>query len=133
MAEKLTLLKHLRLCSETVKTFIGRLLTPFIDATIDALDEIDRVKADNQQMLEVLLRNGGWKTDGAEPYPWYYDITVNGITDADRVDVIFPADAYAALPALSPISETMEGTVRLRAASAPKTDVSAYVWTREVS
>lgn len=107
------------LASQTTQTF-GQ-----VD---DALAELDSGKLDKVNEVTVSISTSGWKTDSSvAAYPKYYELTVTGITVADRVDILIaPASVQTAISCgLCPTCETLAGKVRIRAAQVPTATITA--------
>ena len=87
-------------------------------------------KQDKPKGTTCSIPKTGWVKDSNTSYPYYYYLSVTGITAQDRVDVLLaPASVTAAVSCgLCPTSETLAGKVRLRAVSAPTAVISAAYW-----
>ena len=99
----------------------------FAEATVDALEAMDAVKANKPESVSITLLASGWASgSGLERWPYYYDISNENITEADYAAVtILPDSAGAALSyGLGPY-QTTAGKLRLLSKLAPGTDISA--------
>lgn len=78
----------------------------------------------------VSVPASGWKTDSNTKFPYYYDLSISGITAADRVDmnVSLASTDIASACGLCPLSEALAGKVRLRAKKSPTAAISAEYW-----
>jgi len=78
----------------------------------------------------VSIPASGWKTDSNTKFSYYYDLSISGITAADRVDmnVSLASTDIASACGLCPLSEAFAGKVRLRAKKAPTAAISAEYW-----
>lgn len=87
-------------------------------------------KRDKGQAVACVLPASGWEQDETESYPYYYDLTAEGITAKDRVAVtLSPANIGIAVKCgLCPTCDTMENKIRLRAASVPTGEMAAEYW-----
>lgn len=76
------------------------------------------------------IPTSGWSSDSTAGYPYYYDLSVSGVTASDRADVpIAPASVSTAVKCgMCPFSETLSGKVRIRAAKIPTAAISAEYW-----
>ena len=96
----------------------------------EQLTELDTGKANKLEAVSFTSPASGWASDRTAGYPYYYDLTVSGVTAADRADVaVTPAGFRTAADCgLCPSSETLEGKIRLRAVSIPAENISAVYW-----
>ena len=76
------------------------------------------------------LLSGNWQEDNTADYPAYYDISLAGVLATDRADILFSGAnlATAAECGISAITETSAGKIRIRAAEAPTTNITATYW-----
>lgn len=128
MAEKITLLNHLRKGAEAARDFVGSLVAELAAASSDALDEMDAIKADRSTSLPFILPTAGWETDTAvADYPYTYDLPAEGVTAADMAAVsIAPASMATAIACgLCGTCETTAGKIRFRAKALPASAISA--------
>lgn len=128
---KITLLKHFRACAEATKNFTNGLVGDLAQAVTDAMEELERVKADRSGFTKVTIPTEGWAKDNSViAYPVFYDIPAQGITAKDRASVaIAPGSlGHAAACSMCPTCETLAGVIRIRAGSAPKEAISAEYW-----
>lgn len=127
--EKIMVLDHLRACAERAKTFASGLVADLSKSTVDALEEMENLKADKQSGIPLTISTSGWATDGAA-YPYYYDLAAEGVTVRDRAEIrLSPASMGTAKDCgLCPASETMAGKIRLRAASVPTEEITGEYW-----
>lgn len=72
----------------------------------------------------------GWKSDSNESFPYYYDLSISGISAADRVDInVAVASVNTAVTCgLCSLTEAFSGEVRLRARKLPTAAISAEYW-----
>lgn len=89
----------------------------------------------------VVISEEGWVDDtegrsllqdistDVESYPFYYDITIDGVKSDDLADIIFVAEneKHAKKYGFSPKVSCYEGYVRIRASEKPEIPLSAYV------
>ena len=75
----------------------------------------------------ITIPKTGWSSDSTATYSKYYDVAVTGVTASDRAHVDIAAAAWAAAIAcgLCPVTETLAGKIRIRAASVPAATISA--------
>lgn len=128
---KITLLKQLRACAESAKNFTNGLVAELAQSVTDAMEELERLKADRSSFTKVTIPAEGWaEDDSVTAYPVYYDIPAQGITAKDRASVaIAPGSlGHAAACSMCPTCETLAGVIRIRAGSAPKEAISAEYW-----
>lgn len=127
---KLAALDHLKACAEAAKKFTGDRVSELAQTALNALKEMNEAKADKGSSEEVTIPASGWASDSSASYPNYYDIAAEGVTAKDRADVaILPESVEAAVVCgLCPTTETLEGKIRLRAASVPSSSIAAQYW-----
>lgn len=91
---------------------------------------VDLSEADKGSGVSVTIPTTGWGSDSTATYSKYYDFSVTGITASDRADVqVSPAGMAAALACgLCPVTETLAGKIRIRAASVPSASIAAQYW-----
>lgn len=105
----------------------------------ERLDALETGKADKVSPVSFIIPAEGWASEeidetGEEEtgasYPYYIDIAVTGVTAKDRADVTISVDGLGTATScgLCPISETLEGKIRLRAVSAPDETIPAEYW-----
>ena len=87
-------------------------------------------KQDKAASVAVTIPTSGWGADSTAKYPNYYDIAASGVTAKDRVSVDLSAAAQgtAVVCGLCPVCETLDGKIRLRAASVPTVAMAANYW-----
>lgn len=93
----------------------------------DSLEEVDTVKADKPEYIDITIPATGWKTDNTVPgYTHYLDIQVKDLTANDKVDVcVAPASKAVADAARFTATESLAGVLRLRAANVPAAAITA--------
>ena len=125
---KLTLAEHLKACAVAAKNFTSGLVAELAQTTTEAMQEMDSVKADKQASVSITIPTTDWGVDDAsDSYPNYYDISVEGVTAADRADIaIAPNSMDAAIVCgFCPTNETLEGKIRVWARSVPTEAIAA--------
>jgi len=112
-------------------------LVTFPETAVDAKGRVTQVSEKEISLGAVVHPHGactiptsGWSSDSTAGFPCYYDLAVRGVTADDRADVLIPAAGASAAAAcgLCPATETLAGKIRLRAASAPTSAISAMYW-----
>lgn len=123
---KTALVKHLEALAQEIKGFVGVVLK----AVTAALTEMNEAKADKPSVVSVEIPASGWKDDGTDGYPKYYDLTAAGVTDTDIATVVLLPSAIAAATGcgLCPTCETLTGKIRLRASRIPAAAMTANYW-----
>lgn len=127
---KLTLLQHLQTCAETVRTYLDGKIAELAGTTVDALEEIGRVKAAKPQAVSFLLPAQGWEQEQeTSAYPLYFDVQA-AVTEADRVLVSLSPGGMETAKACSlcPTCESGDGTIRFRAVRVPAAEIAAVYW-----
>ena len=96
-------------------------------AAAAALEEMHELKADRSTFVQFSIPITGWATDSSVTgYPTYIDIKVDGLTAADSVGVdVDPSSSAVARAADFTSTESLDGVLRLRAASVPTAAISA--------
>lgn len=109
---KVPTLEHLEQSLEQVNGLIAKMGTEKLDG------------------VPIIIPDAGWAEDATVDYPHYYDIPVAGMTAQDRakIDLAPAAQGTAAACGLCPSCETLEGKVRVRAASVPASAMEANCW-----
>lgn len=122
---KAVLLEHIKRGFLDVKSLISTVIL----TTTEAIDELQEVKLDRPNAISVSISNVGWKRD-SNIYPNYYDITEKGLTASDIAEVVIAPSSLNIAKAcgLSPVCETLDNTVRIRAASIPNETIIAEYW-----
>lgn len=87
-------------------------------------------KQDKPEAVPCTIPASGWQQDGTVDFPYYYDLTAEGVTASDKAEVaLSPAGIRAAADCgLCPSSETLAGKIRLRASSVPAKSMTAVYW-----
>lgn len=128
---KITALEHLRACAVSTKNYINGLISEVAGTVTDALDELDRAKANKPGSTAITIPASGWGTDNSvADYPKYYDIAVAGVSAKDRAEIsIAPGSVNAAKACgLCPACETIAGKIRVRSYAVPKEAIAAEYW-----
>ncbi len=128
---KLTALEHLRACAAASRNFVVGLIGEVAGTVADALEEMDKAKADKSGSTAVTIPTSGWGTDSSVAvYPNYYDIAVKGLTEKDRADIsIAPGSMDTAKACgLCPSTQTLAGKIRVRASKVPTAAIAAEYW-----
>lgn len=125
--EKITVLEHIRACAVASRNFVTGLIGEVAGTVADALEELDRTKANKTGSTAVSIPVSGWGTDNSiATYPKYYDIAVSGITAKDRAEITIASGSLDEAKAcgLCPTNETLEGKIRLRSSSVPTMSIA---------
>lgn len=127
---KIMTLGHLRASAAESKNYIIRRIGNLAGTVVEALDEMDKAKADKPGAVPVTIPKTGWAKDSNAGYPQYYDIAAKGVTANDRAEVTITPGSLAAAKAcgLCPTNETLAGKIRIRAASIPAEAITAECW-----
>ena len=81
----IALVTHLKLVAQEAKKYAAGLASELSNATLEAMQEMDRAKVDRLSSVPVTIKADGWVKDETwEEYPLRYDITVNDVTATDR-------------------------------------------------
>lgn len=111
--------------------------TTILTTCTAALTEMNGVKQDKPVTGTVTIgttagsvgSSNVWINDNAANFPYYYDIPVTGITEDYICDVTIANSSHvvAMTCGISPVSETMDGFVRIRSYSIPESSITAYL------
>lgn len=130
MENNLPNLSHLRALALRVVGAIAEVAK----AAVDAITEIEGVKADKATFVTVTIPASGWKTNPdntvkAAGYAVAYDVAVEGATASDSSEtVLYPNSLTEATKCgLCPTTATIQGHVRYFAVSAPAQAITAQV------
>ena len=91
----------------------------FAEATVDALEAMDAVKANKPESVSITLLASDWASgSGLERWPYYYDISNENITEADYAAVTILPDSAGAAPyhtGLGHIRQPQEAAASIKA------------------
>ena len=123
----LTLTSQIKTVLQRVKTYSVGHIAELAQTVSNLLEEVDKVKADKPEYIDITIPATGWKTDNTVPgYTHYLDIQVKGLTADDKVDVrVAPASKAVADAARFTTTESLAGVLRLRAANVPSAAITA--------
>ena len=123
----LTLTSQIKTVLQRVKTYSVGHIAELAQTVSNLLEEVDKVKADKLEYIDITIPATGWKTDNTVPgYTHYLDIQVKGLTADDKVDVrVAPASKAVADAARFTATEILAGVLRLRAANVPSAAITA--------
>ena len=127
---KITVFEHLRACAEEARDYAGGLVAKLAKTATEAIEELERAKADKAQSVAITIPATGWASDSGGDYPHYYDIAAEGGTANDRAAItIAPGSLGTAKTCgLCATNETMAGKIRVRAIQVPAEAISAEFW-----
>ncbi len=127
---KITVFEHLRACAEEARDYAGGLVAKLAKTATEAIEELERAKADKAQSVAITIPATGWASDSGGDYPHYYDIAAEGVTANDRAAItIAPGSLGTAKTCgLCATNETMAGKIRVRAIQVPAEAISAEFW-----
>ena len=124
---KYSLLGHLKNGLEAAKAYALSKVNEHTVAVVAALKEMEAAKADKYSATTATISTSGWVNNtSVAAYPYYYDISVSGVTTNDRADIVIAQTSLATAKAcgLCATSETLAGKIRIRAAKTPTTSIS---------
>ena len=124
----IALVTHLKLVAQEAKKYAAGLASELSNATLEAMQEMDRAKVDRLSSVPVTIKADGWVEDETwEEYPMRYDITAAGVTAADRADVILSPGSLSAATecGVCQTCETQNGKICIWARTAPAEALSA--------
>ena len=123
----LTLTSQIKTVLQRVKTYSVGHIAELAQTVSNLLEEVDKVKADKPEYIDIIIPATGWQTDSTVTgYTHYLDIPVEGLTADDKVDVrVAPASKAVADAARFTATESLAGVLRLRAANVPSAAITA--------
>ena len=124
----IALVTHLKLVAQEAKKYAASLASELSNATLEAMQEMDRAKVDRLSSVSVTIKADGWVEDETwEEYPMRYDITAADVTATDRADIILsPNSLTAAMDCgVCQTCETQAGKIRIWARKAPAEALTA--------
>ena len=93
----IALVTHLKLVAQEAKKYAAGLASELSNATLEAMQEMDRAKVDRLSSVPVTIKADGWVEDETwEEYPMRYDITAADVTATDRADIILSPNSLTA-------------------------------------
>ena len=122
---KVAVLGHLGGCMEAVKAFIQNLVAELAQATTEAIEEVETVKADKPEAVPVTILVSGWEVEseqGLEEYPSCY------AKDRAEITVAPGSLGIAGACGLCLTNQTLEGKIRIWAARVPSGEIAAEYW-----
>ena len=123
----LTLTSQIKTVLQRVKTYSVGHIAELAQTVSNLLEEVDKVKADKPEYIDIIIPATGWQTDSTVTgYTHYLDIPVEDLTADDKVDVrVAPASKAVADAARFTATESLAGVLRLRAANVPSAAITA--------
>ena len=123
----LTLTSQIKTVLQRVKTYSVGHIAELAQTVSNLLEEVDKVKADKPQYIDIIIPATGWQTDSTVTgYTHYLDIPISNLTENDEVAVtVVPASKAVADAARFTATESLAGVLRLRAANVPSAAITA--------
>ena len=123
----LTLTSQIKTVLQRVKTYSVGHITELAQTVSNLLEEVDKVKADKPEYIDIIIPATGWQTDSTVTgYTHYLDIPISNLTENDEVAVtVVPASKAVADAARFTATESLAGVLRLRAANVPSAALPA--------
>ena len=123
----LTLTSQIKTVLQRVKTYSVGHIAELAQTVSNLLEEVDKVKADKPEYIDIIIPATGWQTDSAVTgYTHYLDIPISNLTENDEVAVtVVPASKAVADAARFTATESLAGVLRLRAANVPAAAITA--------
>ena len=123
----LTLTSQIKTVLQRVKTYSVGHITELAQTVSNLLEEVDKVKADKPEYIDIIIPATGWQTDSTVTgYTHYLDIPISNLTENDEVAVtVVPASKAVADAARFTATESLAGVLRLRAANVPSAAITA--------
>lgn len=127
---KASLLDQFRACAMSAKDYAIKKVLEAVEGMGKDLEAMEAAKADKPTAAAFTIPATGWEKDDTEGYPQYYDLPVSGVTARDRAEVTLARSSLntAFKCGLCQTCETMNGKIRLRAASVPAAAIAAEYW-----
>lgn len=100
---------------------------PLIERLIENTAAVKRMLEHSVGQVDVTIPAAGWIEDTAGQYKLRLDVAVSGVTAEMIPQLTIPVEQEEAAAdcGLSPVVETVEGAIRLRAVFAPEEDIPA--------
>ena len=123
----LTLTSQIKTVLQRVKTYSVGHIAELAQTVSNLLEEVDKVKADKPEYIDIIIPATGWQTDSAVTgYTHYLDIPISNLTENDEVAVtVVPASKAVDDAARFTATESLAGVLRLRAANVPSAAITA--------
>ena len=123
----LTLTSQIKTVLQRVKTYSVGHIAELAQTVSNLLEEVDKVKADKPEYIDIIIPATGWQTDSTVTgYTHYLDIPISNLTENDEVAVtVVPASKAVADAARFTTTESLAGVLRLRAANVPSAAITA--------
>ena len=123
----LTLTSQIKTVLQRVKTYSVGHIAELAQTVSNLLEEVDKVKADKPEYIDIIIPATGWQTDSTVTgYTHYLDIPISNLTKNDEVAVtVVPASKAVADAARFTATESLAGVLRLRAANVPSAAITA--------
>ena len=123
----LTLTSQIKTVLQRVKTYSVEHIAELAQTVSNLLEEVDKVKADKPEYIDIIIPATGWQTDSTVTgYTHYLDIPISNLTENDEVAVtVVPASKAVADAARFTATESLAGVLRLRAANVPSAAITA--------
>ena len=123
----LTLTSEIKTVLQRVKTYSVGHIAELAQTVSNLLEEVDKVKADKPEYIDIIIPATGWQTDSTVTgYTHYLDIPISNLTENDEVAVtVVPASKAVADAARFTATESLAGVLRLRAANVPSAAITA--------
>ena len=123
----LTLTSQIKTVLQRVKTYSAGHIAELAQTVSNLLEEVDKVKADKPEYIDIIIPATGWQTDSTVTgYTHYLDIPISNLTENDEVAVtVVPASKAVADAARFTATESLAGVLRLRAANVPSAAITA--------
>lgn len=123
----LTLTSQIKTVLQRVKTYSVGHIAELAQTVSNLLEEVDKVKADKPEYIDIIIPATGWQTDSTVTgYTHYLDIQISNLTENDEVAVtVVPASKAVADAARFTATESLAGVLRLRAANVPSAAITA--------
>ena len=123
----LTLTSQIKTVLQRVKTYSVGHIAELAQTVSNLLEEVDKVKADKPEYIDIIIPATGWQTDSAVTgYTHYLDIPISNLTENDEVAVtVVPASKAVADAARFTATESLAGVLRLRVANVPSAAITA--------
>ena len=123
----LTLTSQIKTVLQRVKTYSVGHIAELAQTVSNLLEEVDKVKADKPEYIDIIIPATGWQTDSTVTgYTHYLDIPISNLTENDEVAVtVVPASKAVADAARFTATESLAGVLRLRATNVPSAAITA--------
>lgn len=119
--------EYIRKLQDSDPASASTVFNPLIERLIENTAAVKRMLEHSVAQVDLTIPAAGWIEETAGEYKLRLDVEVSGVTEEmiPRLTIPVAWEETAADCGLSPVVETVEGAVRLRAVTVPAADITA--------